>query len=310
MNPKIRIAVVTENQDLSGSLEIRLQSRGYQAFPFAGMLSVLGFIYSDPPDIVIIDCSSRNGVAESIVRNLKSDSYFSAIPVIGLISGSMSESFDWEGCQLDDFIFTPIQYPELFCRVNLSLQRIQRIFDNNPLTRLPGNTSIQRAVEAALGRPMAVCYIDINHFKPYNDTYGFSHGDEVLRMLARIMFNAVKESGGGFSGHIGGDDFVFIVPMERAESVCKTIIQNFNAIAGDLFGEKEKSNGYYLSKNRKGLEEKIPLLSIAIAVVPTEAPKLKHYGQAAEIAAELKKLAKKSNESCYVVDRRKNWSLS
>jgi diguanylate cyclase (GGDEF)-like protein len=305
MNPKIRIAVITEDRDLAGSQEIRLQSRGYQALPLTRMSSVLGFIYSDPPDIVIIDCSTRCAAADSIIRNLKSDSYFSTIPVIGLINGSMSESFEWNDCQLDDFIFTPIHYPELFCRINLSLQRIQRIFDNNPLTRLPGNTSIQRAVETVLGKPRSVCYIDINHFKPYNDTYGFSHGDEVLRMLARIMFNAVKESGGGFSGHIGGDDFVFIVPMERAESVCKTIIQNFNAIAADLFGEKEKSNGYYLSKNRKGQEEKIPLLSIAIAVVPTEPPKLKHYGQVAEIAAELKSLAKKSNESCYVVDRRK-----
>lgn len=305
MNHKIRIAIVTGDQNLAAGLEIRLQSRGYQALPLAGGASLLGFIYSDPPDIVIIDCSPGFAASDSIVGNLKGDSYFSTIPVIGLIDGSKHESFDWSGCQLDDFIFTPIHYPELFCRIDLSLQRIQRVFDNNPLTRLPGNTSIQRAVEAALSKPMAVCYIDINHFKPYNDTYGFSHGDEVLRMLARIMFNAVKESGGGFSGHIGGDDFVFIVPMERAETVCRTIIQNFNSIAADLFGEKEKSNGYYLSLNRKGQEEKIPLLSIAIAVVPTKTPKLKHYGQVAEIAAELKNLAKKSSESCFVVDRRK-----
>ncbi len=304
MNPKIRIAVITEDQDLAKSLEIRLQSRGYQALPLTRMSNVLGFVYSDPPDIIIIDCSSR-GAVDSITRNLKGDSYFSTIPIIGLINGSLAESFDWNGCQLDDFVFTPLQYSELFCRITLSMQRIQRIFDNNPLTRLPGNTSIQRAVEDALGKPMAVCYIDINHFKPYNDVYGFSRGDEVLRMLARLMFNAVKESGGGFSGHIGGDDYVFIVPAERAESVCKTIIQNFNAIAMDLFGEKEKSRGYYVGINRKGQEEKFPLLSIAIAVVPTNTPKLKHYGQVAEMAAELKSLAKKSSESCYVVDRRK-----
>jgi GGDEF domain-containing protein len=151
---------------------------------------------------------------------------------------------------------------------------------------------------------MAVCYIDINHFKPYNDVYGFSHGDEVLRMLARVMFNAVKESGGGFAGHIGGDDFVFIVPMERSEAVCKTIIINFKAIAADLFEEREKLNGYYIGTNRKGQEEHFPLLSIAIAVVPTITPIFNHYGKVAETAAELKKLAKKSNESCFVIDQR------
>jgi diguanylate cyclase (GGDEF)-like protein len=252
-----------------------------------------------------MDLTTQGDATASIIRNLKGDSYFSTIPILGLVKVMGADTFAWEECQLDDFVFVPIKYNELFFRITLSVQRIQRVLDNNPLTRLPGNTSIQRAVENALGKPMAVCYIDINHFKPYNDVYGFSHGDEVLRMLARLMCNAVKESGGGFSGHIGGDDFVFIVPLVRAESVCKTIIGNFNAIAADLFEEQEKSNGYYISTNRQGKEEKFPLLSIAIGVVPTDAAKLNHYGKVAEVAAELKKYAKKTSESCYVVDKRK-----
>ena len=305
MKNKLRIAVVTGDQSLAANLEIRLQSKGYQVLPLTKLSSVLGLVYSDPPDIIIIDLTYPGDATGSIIRNLKSDSYFSTIPIVGLISGEEADTFAWEGCLLDDFVFTPIKYKELFSRITLSLQRIHRVLDNNPLTRLPGNTSIQRAVENALGKPMAVCYIDINHFKPYNDVYGFSHGDEVLRMLARLMSNAVKESGGGFSGHIGGDDYVFIVPIARAESVCKTIIGNFNAIAADLFEEREKSNGYYISTNRQGKEEKFPLLSIAIAVVPTEQPKFDHYGKVAEVAAELKKFAKKSSDSCFVMDKRK-----
>jgi diguanylate cyclase (GGDEF)-like protein len=305
MNRKYRITVITTDQTLAGNLEIRLQSRGYQVLPLTEPSRVLGFVYSDPPDLIIIDLSSPDEANRSIMRNLKGDSYFSTIPVLGLVNGSDAESFQWEECQLDDFVFLPVKFGELFPRIVLSLERIQRVLDNNPLTRLPGNTSIQRAIETALGKPMAVCYIDINHFKPYNDVYGFSRGDEVLRMVARLMFNAVKESGGGFAGHIGGDDFVFIVPIAMSEPVCRTIIDNFNLIAADLFEEREKSDGYYIGVNRKGQEEKIPLLSIAIAVVPTDAPKLKHYGKVAEVAAELKTLAKKSNESCYVVDRRR-----
>ena len=305
MNRKYRITVITADQTLAGNLEIRLQSRGYQVLPLTELSSVLGFVYSDPPDLIIIDMSSLDEATCSIIKNLKGDSYFSTIPVLGLVNGPEAESFPWEECQLDDFVFLPVKYGELFPRITLSLERIQRVLDNNPLTRLPGNTSIQRAIENALGKPMAVCYIDINHFKPYNDVYGFSRGDEVLRMVARLMFNAVKESGGGFAGHIGGDDFVFIVPLAQAEPVCKTIIGNFKIIAADLFEEREKSDGYYIGTNRKGQEEKIPLISIAIAVVPTDAAKLNHYGKVAEVAAELKAMAKKSNESCYVVDRRR-----
>ncbi len=304
MKDKLRIAIITGDPSLAAHMEIRLQSKGYRVLSLTNLSNVLGLIYSDPPDIMIVDLSGLTDVTGAIIREIKSDSYFSTIPLIGLIDANEAESFAWEECPLDDFVFAPTKFSELFARLTLSVQRMQRVLDNNPLTRLPGNTSIQRAIESALGKPMAVCYMDINHFKPYNDVYGFSHGDEVLRMLARVMFNAVKESGGGFSGHIGGDDYVFIVPIGRAEAVCRTIIDNFSAVAADLFEEREKSDGYYVGMNRKGQEEKFPLLTVAIAIVPTLLHGNSHYGKIAEIAAELKKVAKKSSESCYMIDRR------
>jgi diguanylate cyclase (GGDEF)-like protein len=284
---------------------VRLQMKGYHVLTITRLPAVIGLIYSDPPDIVIIDITELDSDRSEIITRLKSDCFFTAIPVIGLVSEYGAESLDWQNYPLDDFVSQPVNFSELFTRINLSLQRIQRVFDNNPLTKLPGNTSIQQAIENAIGQPMAVCYIDINHFKPYNDIYGFSHGDEVLRMVARIMSNAVIESGGGFAGHIGGDDFVFIVSMERAEAVSKTIIDNFRIISNELFSEKVKSDGYYVARNRKDEEEKINLLGLAIAIVPTEPPKIQHYGKVAEVAAELKKKAKKAGESCYVIDRRK-----
>ena len=108
-----------------------------------------------------------------------------------------------------------------------------------------------------------------------------------------------------FVGHIGGDDFVFIVPIEQAEPVCKTIIANFKVIVSDFYGEEEKARGYYFAKDRKGVMQKIPLLGLSISVVPTNNPEVKHFGKVAEVAAELKTLAKKSPESCYVIDQRK-----
>jgi GGDEF domain-containing protein len=95
------------------------------------------------------------------------------------------------------------------------------------------NTGIEDGAQQVnrLAANIADLVIDINNFKPYNDTYGFSRGDEVLRMVGRIMSNTVKEAKeGGFVGHIGGDDFVFIVPRENVEQVCTTIIANFNII--------------------------------------------------------------------------------
>jgi GGDEF domain-containing protein len=302
---KLRIALVSKNHELCSQMELRLQSKGYQVVIFSKISTVLGFVYADPPDIMIIDLSDSEPDTQKFTKEIKKDSYFSVIPVIGILGEDMDELFDWENYPLDDFISLPVKYADLFSRISISMQRIQRIFDNNPLTKLPGNTSIQQATENALGNPMAVCYVDINNFKPYNDTYGFSRGDEVLRMVARILSNAVKDSGGGFVGHIGGDDFVFIVPLDLAEPVCKTVIANFNVIVSDLFGDDENAKGYYMAKDRKGSEQRFSLLGIAIAVVPVNSPNIQHYGKVTEVAAELKKLAKKSPESTYVVDRRR-----
>jgi diguanylate cyclase (GGDEF)-like protein len=305
MSQPVRISLVSADTQLAFHIQLRLQSKGYQAASMACASGVLGAFYSDPPDLLLIDLSSPNKVCTDIISTLRSDSFFSAIPILGLVGPIDCDTFKWEECLLDDFVHLPINYSELFCRISLSLSRLKRIFDNNPLTRLPGNTSIHHAIEDAMGKDMAVCYVDINHFKPYNDVYGFSHGDEVIRMLSRIMFNAVRDSGGGFCGHIGGDDFVCILASERVEAVCQTIITYFDRIVLDLFDEETKLRGYYDGCNRKGEQEQIPLLSVSIGVVLMNSPKIQHYAKVAEVAAELKKLAKDSRGSCYVVDSRR-----
>lgn len=305
MTTKFRIVLISQDKVLSDVMELRLQGKGYQVVTLAHFSEVLGIIYSDPPDIIIIDLTTLNPENRTVIKGLKDEGYFSLIPVIGLLQGSQEETIAWDQYPIDDFLNLPLRYSELFTRITLSIHRIQRVFDHNPLTKLPGNISIQRAVERAIGKAMGVCYLDINNFKPYNDTYGFARGDEVIRMVARIISNAVKEAGGeGFSGHIGGDDFVFIVPMDLAEPICKTILNNFNTIVSDLFGEQEKAKGHYMAKDRKGQEKEFPLLGIAIAIVPTFGSKIEHYGKIAEVAAELKCYAKKSSESRYVIDRR------
>lgn len=286
-------------------LQLRLQGKGSQVIPLNDLQSALSLLYLDPPDLVIVDLSTALSELQNFIKELKKESYFTPVPVIGLIPEEIANSMEWEKFPLDDFIRLPIVYPELFSRIALSMERIKRVFDNNPLTRLPGNTSIQRAIQQVLGQPVAVCYLDINHFKPYNDVYGFARGDEVINMVARIISNALKHFGEKcFAGHIGGDDFVFITPLDQAEKICQTILDHFNMIVSDLFGEEEKSKKFYIAKNRKGEVEKIPLLGIAIAVIPMTNPIMTHYGKVAESAASLKKFAKRSEGSRYIVERR------
>ncbi|MDY0300140.1 MAG: diguanylate cyclase [Trichlorobacter sp.] len=305
MPQKHRIALISSEANLTTLLQLRLQSKGYQVTVVTNSSAALGTFYSDPPDLIIVDFSSPCIGCRDMLFMLRSDSFFSTIPILGIFP-EHNEQESWDDFPLDDFTATPINFADLFSRITLSLNRIKRVFDNNPLTRLPGNTSIHRAIKESMGLPLAVCYIDIDHFKPYNDIYGFSHGDEVIRMLARIMSNAVRESGGGFSGHVGGDDFVFIVPCERASQVCQTIISHFDQIVLSLFDEQTRQSGHYQAFNRKGEAEQVPILAISIAVVLMNSPRINHAAQVAEVAAELKKKAKQQKGSCVAFDKRTN----
>lgn len=299
-----KVTIISSDTQLTSQLHLRLHGIGCRTTAFSCKNSVIGAIYTDPPDLLVVDLSDNFEYGRNIIATLRSDSFFSIVPIIGLLSRIEESLPDWEHCPLDDFLCRPINFNELFYRVSLALTRLKRIFDNNPLTRLPGNTSIQIAIEGALGTATAVCYVDINHFKSYNDTFGFTLGDEIIRMLARIVFNTVRDAGGGFCGHIGGDDFVCIVPLHQAEQVCNTIIAHFDTIVLGLFDDETKQHGFYFGTTRSGERENIPLLSLSIGVVPMNMPKLTHVAKVSEVASELKKRAKMTGGSSYVVDKR------
>ncbi len=307
MITNLRIFFLSNDSALIAESVRYFAQMGHQVIPYGNPSGFLGQIYADPPDVVIADASFTLAELRMIFDELKRDSFYYSIPIIVLLQRREGDIPDWEHLAVDDFLYHPFQFSELLYRITLSLQRFEKIFDSNPLTKLPGNSSIQNAIRKSLGKPLAVCYIDINNFKSYNDTYGFARGDEVIRILARIVSNIVKsQSINGFVGHIGGDDFVFIVNLEHAETASKTIIEHFEIFVSDLFEVDDYSKGYYIAKDRLGNEQQFPLLSIAIAIVPVDAPYLKHYGKVAAVAAELKKYAKTSSGSRYVINRRKS----
>jgi diguanylate cyclase (GGDEF)-like protein len=208
---------------------------------------------------------------------------------------------------IDDIILTNSTPLELKIRLSLCLHRLTRISDNNPLTGLPGNVSIELAIKKALESevPLAIGYVDLDNFKAYNDIYGFSAGDEVIKNLARILQTTIFEkTTNAFLGHIGGDDFVFIVPLSMAEEISKEVIQKFNALLPAFLSEEDLKRGYFIAKDRQGVLREIPLLSVSIALVPITKGKFKHPGEVAARAAQVKSVVKKMSGSNYFMDRR------
>lgn len=180
---------------------------------------------------------------------------------------------------------------------------------SNPLTGLPGNEFIRREIEKHLAQNMHfdVLYIDLDHFKPYNDFYGFDRGDTVIRCLGGICSQAVEEvpdGGWGFVGHIGGDDFIVLTRPQHSIDVAHRIVHAFQEQLPEYHGTEDFARGSYNSQNRKGEREEFDLLSLSIAIVSTEVNKFSSYAELASLASEIKKLAKKQKGFSIVRDRR------
>lgn len=180
--------------------------------------------------------------------------------------------------------------------------------NSNPLTGLPGNFAINEKLQEVLLFPMfSVLYIDIDSFKAFNDTHGFRSGDELIRETAAIIGDTLQlyfnES--AFVGHIGGDDFIVVIPNYEYEPICRSIITRFDHMSRRYYREDELIKGYVQATNRKGKLENVPLLSISIAVVSNQEAAFQTVDQLSKEAAKVKKRCKSIKKSIYLT--RMDW---
>jgi GGDEF domain-containing protein/predicted transcriptional regulator len=179
----------------------------------------------------------------------------------------------------------------------------------NPLTGLPGNTSIEREISSRLEAhvPFDIAYLDIDNFKPFNDHYGFQKGDEVIRKLAEIMETVAASvpAEKTFCGHIGGDDFILITESLKAERLSLLIIAAFEAERSIFHGTRDCALGGYRAVNRKGEPENFSLISLSVGIVNTSLSQVGTYAKLASLSTEVKKAAKKRPGSTIVVDGRR-----
>ena len=263
------------------------------------------------PSLLVVDGRGdavwRAGALDACAL-LKSDSYSGIIPLVALAETNDPGVFFDAGA--DEVVHEGIVDNELRARVNAAVMRNLRDTDVHPSTRLPGTRRIDAELRRRIGSSdlFAVCYADLDHFKEFNDRYGWHNGDQVIRILARILHDVVKGlcATEGFVGHIGGDDFLCVVPLSMMPTVCDEIVQVFDELIPLQYSEQDQRAGYFFGKDRRGQLHRVPLMTLSIGVATNQRRRFSQPGEVSELASEMKSYAKTLPGSVWAVDRRRD----
>jgi GGDEF domain-containing protein len=243
-----------------------------------------------------------------MVRLLKDEPFTAVVPVVINLDAAEDELIAAALETGADEVITPaLSDRERMLRLAMALRRADRDVSVHPTTRLPGTVQIERDISERLrgGEKFAVCYADLDHFKEFNDRYGYTHGDRVILILSRILRDLVRaHASDGFVGHIGGDDFIFNVPLERMRLCCDDILEVFGELIPLQYVGEDRDRGFFVGHDRRGAEFAVPLMTLSIGVVTNERQQFTHTAQISELATEMKTYAKSLPGSVYAVDRR------
>lgn len=265
----------------------------------------------DIPALIIVNEDTISENAETICNKIRNNDDNSITPIIVVTSNIEREHrirVLQEGATY--FIKHPIDFEYLFYTINNITNLLYLNRKVSPLTNLPGNVQIQAEIKRRLMKKeyFVMLYLDLDNFKAYNDVYGFSKGDEIIKFTARTIINNVhaKDEDNNFVGHIGGDDFIAIVDDDNFEEICQNIVLEFDKNIKKYFNEDDLKKGYLEVPNRKGIIEEFPLTTISVGAVEVTPGRFKNALEIGEEGAQVKHLAKTISGSTYVIDRRKN----
>src|SRR3954470_5681927 len=309
MAPLNAIVHSAESRPLPAGVQSWLGSAGLTVLRVDDAEDVVETTLRGRPRLILTDGrGSCESAALALLKRIKGDVYTAVIPTVMLTDADprcVERSF---AAGADEVLSPSFPDAEASIRLDVVLRRSDRDVMVHPSTRLPGAAEI----DAEIGRRMvadtsfAACYADIDHFKEYNDRYSYQQGDSVIRILSRILHDVVKGMCGteGFVGHIGGGDFIFVIPLSPIHDVCAEILDVFDTLIPFQYAEADRQAGYFFGKDRRGQTHRVPIMTLSIGAVTTERRRFTHSAQVSALATEMKSYAKTLPGSVYAIDRR------
>jgi len=188
----------------------------------------------------------------------------------------------------------------------ITKQQIRNAKHANPLTLLPGSVPINDRINQLLQAkiPFSFGYFDLDHFKPYNDVYGYNAGDDIIKAVADILAEYIPEDS-GLVGHIGGDDFIVILLANDWVASCEHILETFKNTVPNYYNDEDIKAGGINTENRAGEKCFFPLICLSVGLIdPISTSKCQSHVDLADLASQAKKQAKKIEGNSLFINRR------
>jgi len=262
-----RILIVEDDEIVSKLIYEFLSRSGYEAIVARSAEEAEKMLLGEEIHIILTDIKLPGTDGITFTKNVKKHYNLDVIITTGYSSEYFYEDAINNGAS--DLIFKPIRLNELMLRINRvirerslinerdkMIKRLKKLSIRDPLTELYNSRHFYAQLEDEIRRSerylhaLSLIFIDIDHFKAINDTFGHMVGDQALLLIAQKMQTSLRSQDTAY--RFAGDEFTIILPETTAE--------NAKFVADRIRSEMEKE-----SLVVRGQELKKITLSIGIA---------------------------------------------
>lgn len=292
-------------------LVIKLSNAGYHVHAAAQGGEVVEKALSLQPDIIFLSINLPVKDGLEICYELRQTPQTRRIPIVAILDEDRDlNELAQMGVKFDDKLLRPFPPKDALMKAHALLAQKRSLMGVNSLTGLPGKQQFELEVKDRLELEafFNLLFIDVEGFTVYNKYYGFEQGDEVIKGLANILSEVADslDTTDVFLSHAGGDNFRMMLPLGYGERVAREVITRFDQKIPEYYLEHDRSRGGIVVKNRQGMLEQHPIMTLAIAQVSNEFRTFRHPLETEMVGEELLRYARTMPGSNFVYDRRKD----
>jgi len=225
-----KIVVAEDDDAIAHLINMALGDAGFLCLRARDGAEAINLVRVHAPDLLVLDVMMPRVSGHEVARKLKGDVILSRTPILMLTAlSSVDDKVEGFDSGADDYLVKPFDLRELSARVHALIRASRRERDRNPTTNLPGSGAMEDFIAGVFkdDRDCAVVHFDVRGFDSYADQVGYARAESLVAALGQEILECGRAKAAEFVGHLGGVDFLVVLPREQAEGLAQEVIAGF-----------------------------------------------------------------------------------